>query len=79
MNRPEFQKLIKTLSGAGRHYDIEKIESAYEYARNLHAGQFRASGEEYITHPIAVANLVASLGLDTDSICAALLHKRRAI
>ena len=55
-------------------YDIEKIQKAYEYAANLHEGQFRVSGEAYISHPLAVAEIVAELGLDTDSICAALLH-----
>ncbi len=55
-------------------YDIEKIQRAYEYAANLHEGQFRVSGEAYISHPLAVAEIVAELGLDTDSICAALLH-----
>ena len=40
----------------------------------LHEGQFRQSGEPYISHPVAVAQIAANLGLDTDSICAALLH-----
>lgn len=68
------QKLVTMLKATGKKYDIEKIEKAYEYARVLHDGQFRASGEEYISHPIAVAEIVAGLELDTDSICAALLH-----
>lgn len=68
------EKLITMLKATGKKYDIEKIENAYEYARALHEGQFRASGEEYISHPIAVAEIVAGLELDTDSICAALLH-----
>ncbi len=55
-------------------YDIEKIQKAYDYAESLHEGQFRVSGEAYISHPLAVAEIVAELGLDTDSICAALLH-----
>ena len=67
-------KLITMLKATGKKYDIEKIEKAYEYARDLHEGQFRASGEAYISHPIAVAEIVAGLELDTDSICAALLH-----
>ena len=68
------EKLVTMLKATGKKYDIEKIERAYEYARALHEGQFRASGEEYISHPIAVAEIVAGLELDTDSICAALLH-----
>jgi len=55
-------------------YDMGKIVRAYEYAEKLHDGQYRISGEPYIVHPVAVAEIVASLGLDTDSICAALLH-----
>lgn len=57
-----------------KNYDIEKIKSAFLYAAELHEGQFRLSGEPYICHPVAVAVIVAELGLDTDSICAALLH-----
>ncbi len=67
-------KLVTMLKATGKKYDIEKIENAYEYARALHEGQFRASGEPYISHPVAVAEIVAGLELDTDSICAALLH-----
>ena len=68
------EKLLTMLKATGKKYDIEKIEKAYEYAKTLHEGQYRASGEEYISHPIAVAEIVAGLELDTDSICAALLH-----
>ncbi|MBQ2468719.1 MAG: HD domain-containing protein, partial [Clostridia bacterium] len=57
-----------------KRYDVEKIKNAFLYARELHEGQFRVSGEQYICHPVAVAEIVASLELDTDSICAALLH-----
>ena len=71
---PSVEKLVTMLKATGKKYDIEKIERAFEYARVLHEGQFRASGEEYISHPIAVAEIVAGLELDTDSICAALLH-----
>ncbi len=67
-------RLLDILKATGKKYDLEKIRSAYEYARDLHEGQFRVSGEAYISHPIAVAEIVAGLELDTDSICAALLH-----
>ncbi len=70
----DFQRLLSTLKATGKKYDIEKIERAYEYAGQLHEGQFRLSGEPYICHPIAVAQIVAGLELDTDSICAAFLH-----
>ncbi|MBQ1206158.1 MAG: bifunctional (p)ppGpp synthetase/guanosine-3',5'-bis(diphosphate) 3'-pyrophosphohydrolase [Clostridia bacterium] len=55
-------------------YDYDKIYKAYEYAEKLHAGQKRISGEEYIVHPLSVAEEVINLQLDTDSICAAFLH-----
>ena len=68
------EPLLDILSGTGKKYDFGKIERAFLYANEMHEGQVRQSGEPYITHPIAVAEIVASLGLDTDSICAAFLH-----
>jgi len=70
----DIEMLLFALTASGKKYDIEKIKRAYLYAAKLHEGQFRASGEKYIFHPIAVAEIAVSLGLDTDSICAALLH-----
>ena len=55
-------------------YDYDKIYKAYEYAASLHEGQKRISGEDYIVHPLSVAEEVLNLQLDTDSICAAFLH-----
>ena len=66
--------LLNNLEKSEKKYDTAKLYRAYEYAESLHAGQFRLSGEPYISHPVAVATIVAGLGLDTDSICAALLH-----
>ncbi len=68
------EKLLSVIRASEKRYDIEKIERAYLYARALHEGQYRVSGEPYISHPVAVAEIVTSLGLDTDSICAAFLH-----
>ncbi len=68
------KRLIDLLRVTGKKYDLDKIQRAYDYAAELHCGQFRASGEPYISHPLAVAEIVAGLELDTDSICAALLH-----
>ena len=68
------ENILRTVQASDKHYDIEKIERAYIYAKTMHAGQYRVSGEPYISHPVAVAEIVASLGLDTDSICAAFLH-----
>ena len=66
--------LLEVIERSEKRYDIEKIKSAFLYASELHQGQFRLSGEPYVSHPVAVATIVAELGLDTDSICAALLH-----
>ena len=54
--------------------DLEVIERAYRYADEKHKTQLRKSGEPYIIHPLAVAEIVAEIGLDTDAIAAALLH-----
>ena len=54
--------------------DIKKVRSAYRFADEAHLGQFRASGEPYITHPIAVAGLCAEWKLDAQAIMAALMH-----
>ncbi|MBR6754844.1 MAG: bifunctional (p)ppGpp synthetase/guanosine-3',5'-bis(diphosphate) 3'-pyrophosphohydrolase [Clostridia bacterium] len=65
--------LFSKIKEAG-NYDYNKILKAYEYAESLHEGQKRISGEDYIVHPLSVAEEVLKLQLDTDSICAALLH-----
>ena len=70
----DISRLLDILKATGKKYDIEKISRAFAYADALHEGQYRASGEKYISHPVAVAEIVAGLELDTDSICAALLH-----
>ena len=66
--------LLSLIRATNKKYDIDMIIRAYEYARDLHEGQYRVSGEPYISHPVAVATIVAGLELDTESICAALLH-----
>jgi len=54
--------------------EVEKIMKAYNYANDLHKGQYRQSGEEYIIHPLTVAYILAELSADSDTICAGLLH-----
>jgi guanosine-3',5'-bis(diphosphate) 3'-pyrophosphohydrolase len=54
--------------------DIKRVREAYRFADEAHLGQFRASGEPYITHPIAVAGLCADWRLDAQAIMAALMH-----
>jgi guanosine-3',5'-bis(diphosphate) 3'-pyrophosphohydrolase len=52
----------------------DKVKRAFEFGANAHSGQTRASGQPYISHPVAVAAIVAELRVDVESICAALLH-----
>ena len=52
--------------------DMDLVERAYRYADEKHKSQLRKSGEPYIIHPLAVAEIVAEMGLDTDAIAAAL-------
>ena len=67
---PLLEKLEHHHPGAA----LEEIVRAYEVADKAHAGQLRKSGEPYITHPVAVAEILADIGLDTSTIIAALLH-----
>ena len=50
------------------------IKKAYEYAKGQHEGQYRQSGEPYITHPLEVAYILSEMHADADTICAGLLH-----
>ena len=50
------------------------VESAYEFAKNAHEGQFRVSGQPYIIHPTQVAGTLATLRLDPDTVAAGYLH-----
>lgn len=70
----DIEGLLSILKTSGKNYNINKIKSAFLYAKDIHEGQKRVSGEPYISHPIAVAEIIAVLGLDTDSICASFLH-----
>ena len=55
-------------------YDVDLLERAYDKAEEVHEGQYRKSGEEYIIHPIEVARILADLGMDEETIAAGLLH-----
>ncbi|MDD5922744.1 MAG: HD domain-containing protein, partial [Eubacteriales bacterium] len=57
-----------------KNYDTELIGRAYDKAKELHAGQLRKSGEPYLIHPIAVAIILAQLGMDDSTLAAGLLH-----
>lgn len=54
--------------------EVKKVERAYSYAEQCHSGQMRQSGDPYISHPLAVANILADMRLDHESLMAALLH-----
>jgi guanosine-3',5'-bis(diphosphate) 3'-pyrophosphohydrolase len=69
--------LAPILDRFGQHHPRESIDlivRAFETARALHSGQTRKSGEPYITHPLAVAHILASYGMDAATVAAALLH-----
>lgn len=68
------EKVIQKILKDDKQYDLSKIISAYEFAAKAHEGQKRSSGQAYIIHPLAVAYTLLELGMDTDTICAALLH-----
>lgn len=76
---PEYQQeTIDTLIGTIRTYapkaDVDMIRLAYDFAANAHAGQFRKSGEPYITHPLAAAHILADMRIDPVIVTATLLH-----
>lgn len=55
-------------------HQVQKVYQAYQFGAAAHEGQRRLSGEPYITHPLAVAKLLAEMRMDTESLCAAILH-----
>ena len=71
---PELEPLFRTLRKYHPKSDLRLVERAYEVAAKWHGGQRRRSGEAYITHPLAVATILAELGMTTETLAAALLH-----
>jgi guanosine-3',5'-bis(diphosphate) 3'-pyrophosphohydrolase len=71
---PVLEPLIKTVRATHPKADVRLIERAYESAAYWHRDQKRRSGDPYITHPLAVSTILAELGMNTETICAALLH-----
>jgi guanosine-3',5'-bis(diphosphate) 3'-pyrophosphohydrolase len=71
---PVIEPLIKTVRATHPKADVRLIERAYDTAAHWHRDQKRLSGDPYITHPLAVATILAELGMNTDTLCAALLH-----
>ncbi len=71
---PEAATMFKEWAGYLKPEDMTRLETAYHFSENAHSGQFRASGEPYVSHPLAVANILAQLHLDPQALTAALLH-----
>ena len=67
----QLEILIKATNGAA---DLSRIKAAYDYAYGWHASQLRKDGSPFVSHPLAAAMIVAEMGLDVDSIIAAMLH-----
>src|SRR3977135_2066164 len=66
--------LIRTHRSRHRDGEANALRQAYAVAERAHLGQMRKSGDPYITHPLAVAQILAELGMDTTTLVAALLH-----
>ncbi|HML51299.1 MAG TPA: bifunctional (p)ppGpp synthetase/guanosine-3',5'-bis(diphosphate) 3'-pyrophosphohydrolase [Propionicimonas sp.] len=75
-NQPDavLDPLIRTVHAHNPKADTSLIERAYRTAEHYHTGQLRKSGDAYITHPLAVATILAELGMSEATLCAALLH-----
>jgi guanosine-3',5'-bis(diphosphate) 3'-pyrophosphohydrolase len=72
--REGIEGLLRTVKGYNAKADLKEIERAYRFAAEHHEGQKRLSGEDFVEHPLAVAQILADLGLDTTTLQAALLH-----
>ena len=70
----QFEALSKKIADSGMDMDMGRIEAAYAMARLAHSGQLRRDGSPYVTHCVAAADIAVDMGLDEDSIVAALLH-----
>jgi GTP pyrophosphokinase len=66
--------LFHELSGYLKPEDISQLQNVYFFSQSAHSGQYRKSGEPYISHPLAVASILGKLHLDTQTLTAALLH-----
>ena len=71
---PTPEKLLKQLKANDPDVNIQAVQNAYEYAKKMHEGQTRSSGEPYYTHPLEVASILADMHMDTGTIVTAILH-----
>lgn len=69
-----YDDLKRFVIESGRNYDVDLLDAAYQLAAQAHDGQYRRSGEPYISHPINVAKILVELGMDSQSVAAALMH-----
>lgn len=67
-------EFLNSILGINPKYDVEIIGKAYDISEEMHRGQLRKSGEPYLIHPLAVAEILADLGMDEETIVAGLLH-----
>ena len=70
----DFNDLLECMKNQGGSYDIALIKKAFNYCVDHHLGQKRLTNEEYYIHPFNVAKIIVTLGMDSQSIAAALLH-----
>ena len=70
---PGIKQLLSKLEGYLPPDDVERVREAFEYAEAAHSGQKRRSGEPYITHPLAVADILAEVHFDGPTLMAAIL------
>src|SRR6201991_3917801 len=71
---PMLEPLFRVVRATHPKADLAMIERAYRTAEKYHTGQLRKSGDAYITHPLAVATILAELGMTAPTLCAAVLH-----
>jgi (p)ppGpp synthase/HD superfamily hydrolase len=67
----DLTKSLKTYMDSDQ---LEQVKKAFFFAANAHSGQYRVSGDPYVTHPVAVAEILAKFKMDGDSLSAAMLH-----
>jgi guanosine-3',5'-bis(diphosphate) 3'-pyrophosphohydrolase len=74
VNTERMEQFLEELLLINPNYDIEPLKRAYCKAEQVHEGQLRKSGEDYIIHPLAVVKILANLGMDENTLIAGLLH-----
>jgi len=70
----QLDQILSEVAGYHPNADLTLVRRAYQFAAAAHDGQTRKSGDPYVTHPLAVAQIIAELKLDVASVCAGLLH-----